>query len=117
MYAPEKYIFRIGFISSAPLLILSAYLVRDYIALRASFLNERGQKVRFAQSSSSCSTDSAQELACRFCSFAIEDACVVLVWGASLCLAVLAAVSEAEGGKVLHRPPSCCPAMIVVRFA
>ncbi len=37
------------------------------------------------------------------CTVALEDACVIVVWGAALCLAVLAAVSEAEGGKVRDR--------------
>ncbi len=41
---PEKYIFRIGFIASAPLLIFTACLVRDYIATRARCLDSRGDK-------------------------------------------------------------------------
>jgi len=103
--APEKFIFRIGFITTAPLLVLTACLVRDYISTRARCLDSRGYTVIalhafFFQKMTISRPFVPQDLTFRLCGAACEDVSVIVMTVASACLALLAAVSEEENSDV-----------------
>jgi hypothetical membrane protein len=85
VFPPEKYLFRIGLITSAGLLLRASKMVRDYVRAQ-SRERERASGVR----NSSCFGIKSTA----------EDWSVMIVSVSSTCLATVAAVSEAEDNPV-----------------
>jgi hypothetical membrane protein len=85
VFPPEKYIFRVGLITSAGLLLRASKMVRDYVRA-ATRRSERASGVRHG----TC------------CGFkrSTEDWSVIVVSVSSVCLATVAAVSEQEDNPI-----------------
>jgi hypothetical membrane protein len=85
VFPPEKYIFRVGLITSAGLLLRAAKMVRDYVRA-ATRQRERAAGVTPGT--------------CFGIKRSVEDWSVVIVSVSSTCLATVAAVSEQEDNPV-----------------
>jgi hypothetical protein len=85
VFPPEKYLFRIGLITSAGLLLRAAKMVRDYVRAASR------QRERAAGSTRS---------SCCGLNHTAEDCSVYIVSVSSTCLATVAAVSEAEDNPI-----------------